>query len=227
MAMQMDRRDQAFLEMVWWAMSCVRTIVALGPPECINFDRMQLEIVVSDSKEQDRRERAMKSSPGLLYVSAVTVTLCLSGIVRAAVTAEDKDFLMKAAQSNVNEIRLSLLAKTKASRPEVKAFAGKMVTDHRMLEKKLQAFAILWSISPPTKVDAGHRDAYKRLRRLSGAEFDKAYMDLMDTDHNAILEAFTHEADVASDPDFKSTVISEKSILAAHTNMADDLKSKL
>ena len=169
----------------------------------------------------------MRRSPGLLYVSAVTVTLCLSGVARAAITAEDRDFFMKAAQSNVNEIRLSLLAKAKASRPEVKAFAGKIVTDQRMFQKKLQAFAILWSITPPTKIDAKHRDAYKKLRRLSGAAFDKAYMDLMDTDHNSILEAFTHEADVASDPDFKSTVISEKSVLAANTNMADDLKSKL
>jgi putative membrane protein len=169
----------------------------------------------------------MNRSPGLLYVSAVTLNLCLSGMAHAAITDQDKDFLTEAAQANVNEIRFSLLARTKASRPEVRAFAEKMVNDHRMLQKKLQPFAMAWSITPPAKLDAEHKAAYKQLRKLSGAAFDKAYMDVIDKDHNATLEAYTHEANVVSDPDFKSTVISEKSIIAAHTNMADDLKSKL
>ncbi len=169
----------------------------------------------------------MKRSPGLWYVSAVTVTLCFTAIARAAITEQDKVFLMKAAQANVNEIRFSVLAKARASRPDVKAFAGKMVTDHTLLQKKLRPFAMAWSVTLPRTLDAQHRASYKNLRKLSGAAFDKAYMDVMDTDHNATLEAFTHEVNIVSDPDFKSTVIGEKSVIAAHTNMADDLKSKL
>ena len=75
--------------------------------------------------------------------------------------------------------------------------------------------------------DAAHHDAYRALKKLRGPAFDKQYIDVIDKDHNNMLEAFTHEANVASDPDFKFTVISEKSVIAAHTNMADDLKSKL
>jgi putative membrane protein len=187
---------------------------------------MQLGLVVAIQSSRTG-ERTMKRSPGLLYVSVVIMPLCLSGMARAAITEQDKDFLMKAAQANVNEIRFSALAKAKASRPEVKTFAGKAVTDHRMLQKKLRPFAIAWSVTLPTALDAEHRALYKKLRKLSGAAFDKAYMDVMDTDHNATLEAFTHEVNIASDPDFKDTVISEKSVIAAHTNMADDLKSKL
>jgi putative membrane protein len=172
-------------------------------------------------------ERAMKRSPGLGYVSAVTMALCLTAIARAAITEQDRAFLIKAAQANVNEFRLSKLANARASRPEVKTYASKMVADHQMLEKKLRPFAMAWSVTLPRTLDAEHRAAYKKLRRLSGAAFDKAYMDNMATDHNATLVAFTHEADIVSDPDFKSTVISEKSVIAAHTNMADDLKSKL
>jgi putative membrane protein len=154
-------------------------------------------------------------------------TFCICTVAHAAVTQDDKQFLIKAAQANVNEIALSRLAHTRASRQEVKAYAGKIVTDHTVLEKKLRPFAMAWSVTLPVHFDAAHKAEYKKLRHLSGAAFDKEYMNVIATDHNALLVAFTHEANVASDPDFKSTVISEKSVIAAHTNMADDLKSKL
>jgi putative membrane protein len=170
----------------------------------------------------------MHASPALLCVTVITgVMLGYSGIANAAITNGDKQFLIQASQSNVDEIRFSSLAEKKASRPEVKAFAQKMVLDHKALEKKMKPFAMAWSVKQPAALDADHRREYRKLKALSGAAFDKEYMAFMDKDHNQILEAFTHEANVATDPDFKSTVISEKSVVAAHTNMADELKDKL
>jgi putative membrane protein len=160
-------------------------------------------------------------------LSALGTILCISTIAGAAVTQEDRQFLTRAAQANLDTIMLSRLAKTRASRPDVKAFAEKMVTDHTILQKKLQPFALAWSVTLPKTADAEHRAEYRKLRHLSGAAFDKEYVNVMDKDHNDVLVAFTHEANIASDPDFKSTIISEKSVTAAHTNMADDLKSKL
>ena len=169
----------------------------------------------------------MKRLAGHSYLWIASAIFYICAIGHAAVTAEDRQFLIKTAQANVNEIRLSRLAKTRASMPEVRAYAGKMVIDHTALEKKMEPFAMAWSVTLPKTIDAEHRAEYKKLRHLSGAAFDKEYMNVMDKDHNAVLEAFTHEANIASDPDFKSTVISAKSVIAAHTNMADDLKNKL
>jgi putative membrane protein len=42
----------------------------------------------------------------------------------------DKKFLANAAQSDVNEIKLSQLAEQKATNPAVKSFAQKMVAEH-------------------------------------------------------------------------------------------------
>jgi putative membrane protein len=152
---------------------------------------------------------------------------CMAGESYATVSGADRAFLVQAMQSNVNEIALSTLAVKKASNPEVKALAHKIVSDHKMLQKKWKPFAMAWSVPLPKHMDAGHRNTYSQLRKLRGSEFDKQYIAAIYQDHNSILEAFTHEANVASDPDFKSTVISEKSVIAAHTNMADDLKGKL
>jgi putative membrane protein len=59
----------------------------------------------------------------------------------AAASEDDKQFLSMAAQSDMDEIKLSQLAESKASNPQVKAFARKMVADHTMLEAKMKPFA--------------------------------------------------------------------------------------
>ena len=146
---------------------------------------------------------------------------------RAAVTDDDKQFLTMAAQSDMNEIKLSQLAETKATNPKVKAFAHKMVTDHQKLEMKMKPYATAWSITPPPGLDSDHQAIYDKLNGLSGADFDKAYIDAMDKDHHTALDAFTKEADTTSDAKFKADVLKGKAVVASHTTMADSLNSKM
>jgi putative membrane protein len=132
-----------------------------------------------------------------------------------------------AAQSDVNEIKLSQLAATKASNPQVKAFARKMVADHNMLEAKMKPFATAWSLTPPTGLDSDHQAIYEKLNGLSGADFDKEYISAMAEDHHKALDAFTKEGETTTDAKFKAAVLKGKAVVAAHTNMADSLKAKL
>jgi len=60
-----------------------------------------------------------------------------------------------------------------------------------------------------------------------GKDFDKEYMDQMVTDHSKALSAFTTEAKDTKDAKFKVAVIKGKSHVAAHKNMAYDLKKKM
>ena len=165
---------------------------------------------------------------------AITAVVCLSvasgGLFRTASAQtggsdQDKQFLSMAAQSDMNEIKLSQLAETKASNPQVKAFAKKMVTDHTKLEAKMKPFATSWGLTPPSGPDSDHQAIYDKLNGLSGAEFDKAYMNAMDEDHHKALDAFTKEADTTTDPKFKAAVEKGKTVVASHTTMADNLKS--
>jgi putative membrane protein len=132
-----------------------------------------------------------------------------------------------AAQSDFNEIQLSKLAETKATNPSVKTFAHEMVADHTSLETKMKPFATAWGLTPPTALDADHQAIYDKLNSLSGSDFDEEYMEAMTTDHHKALDAFTKEVDTTTDAKFKTAVMSGKSVVAAHTSMADDLKSKL
>ena len=168
-----------------------------------------------------------KTATMLMCLSMVTASLIRPAQVRAAVTDADKQFLAMVEQANINEIKLSKLAEVKASNPDVKAFASKMVAEHTNLSENMKPFATAWGITPPTDFDADHQAVFEKLNSLSGADFDKAYMDAMDADHHKALEAFTQEADTTTDPKFKAAVMKGKSEVAAHTSMADALKAKL
>jgi putative membrane protein len=162
----------------------------------------------------------------VMCMSMIGATLFVSVQAKATVTDDDKKFLTMAAQSDVNEIKLSKLAETKATNPQVKAFARKMVADHTQLEVEMKPFATAWGVTAPTDLDADHQAIYDKLSGLSGAEFDKEYMNAMAKDHHQAFEAFTKEADSTTDAKFKKAVMNGKSMVAAHTTMADDLTAK-
>jgi putative membrane protein len=167
----------------------------------------------------------MKSPRTLLMLTAAAALLATSP-VKAATTDADKQFLSTAAQSDTNEIKLSQLAQTKASSPQVKAFATKMVSDHNKLEMQMKPFATKWGLTPPAGLDSDHQAIYDRLNGLSGSEFDDAYMSAMAQDHHKALDAFTAEAQSTEDPKFKAAVMKGKTVVSGHTTMADNLANK-
>jgi len=168
-----------------------------------------------------------KSLMMLACLSLVTGTVVRSSTAWAAASEDDKQFLSTAAQSDMNEIKLSQLAESKASKPQVKAFARKMVADHTMLETKMKPFATAWGLTPPAGLDSDHQAIYDKLNSLSGADFDKEYMNAMAADHHKALDAFTKEADTTTDGRFKAAVLKGKAVVADHTRMADSLNAKL
>jgi putative membrane protein len=147
--------------------------------------------------------------------------------VAKAATDDDKKFLAMAAQSDQNEIALSTVAQQKATNPAVKAFAEKMIAEHTKMTNSMKPFAESWGLTPPNGPDPDHQSALNKLNGLSGADFDKEYISDMVTDHSKALSAFTTEAKDTEDVKFKTAVIKGKTAVAAHKNMAYDLKKKL
>jgi putative membrane protein len=160
--------------------------------------------------------------------SAAMLAVFISTTIPAhAADDNDKRFLAMAAQSDVNEIKLSELAEHKATNPAVKSFAQKMVTDHTSMTASMKPFADSWGLNPPAGPDSDHQTEWDRLNGLTGADFDKEYMSQMVNDHTKALDAFTAEAKDTKDAKFKASVSKGKAIVAAHKNMAYDLKKKL
>jgi putative membrane protein len=165
----------------------------------------------------------MKNIKKLLCAGALGTSI----VAVAAYADTTKDDRAKAAQSDFNEIALSKLAEQKASYPDVKAFAHTMVKEHTMLSDNMKPFAQQFGLNPPVAMDSDHQKEFDKLKSLSGKAFDKEYMDAMDKDHHEAFDLFTKETDKTDNMKFKSAVMDGKSAVAAHTNMADELKKKV
>lgn len=152
---------------------------------------------------------------------------CASVIGVAAANAQasdqDKQFVMTASQGDYNEITFSKLAMEKATNPQVKAFAQRMVTDHEKLEQDMSPFAQQMGVTPASSLDSQHQQLYDQLNQLSGAEFDKTYMTDMDKDHHTALSLFQSEVASTKDTAMKPTVKKGEKVIAEHTKMADKL----
>lgn len=163
----------------------------------------------------------------MMCFAVLGFVVALAPIKANAQSGDDKKFLAMAAQSDQNEIALSKLAEQRATNPAVKAFAEKMVTEHTQMTESMKPFAESWGLTAPTGPDADHQKELDKLSGLSGKDFDKEYIDQMVTDHAKALRAFTSEAKDTKDAKFRAAVIKGKTAVAAHKNMAYDLKKKL
>jgi putative membrane protein len=169
----------------------------------------------------------MKKTNQVLCGAILGLVAALVPARAKAASDDDKKFLAVAAQSDQNEIALSQTAEQKATNPAVKAFAEKMVAEHTKMTESMKPFADSWGLTPPSGPDADHQKELDKLNGLSGADFDKEYMSQMVTDHSKALSAFTTEAKDTKDVKFGAAVIKGKTAVAAHKNMAYDLKKKL
>jgi putative membrane protein len=169
----------------------------------------------------------MNKPAQLACCTVLGLAAALLPLAAHAADDDDKKFLANAAQSDQDEIALSQLADQKATNPAVKAFAEKMVTEHTKMSASMKPFADSWGLTAPTGPDPDHQKELDKLNGLSGADFDKEYMSDMVSDHAKALSAFTTEAKDTKDVKFRAAVLKGKTAVAAHKNMAYDLKKKL
>jgi len=139
----------------------------------------------------------------------------------------DHTFVMKAAEGGLAEVELGNLAKDKASDPDVKKFGQQMVDDHTKANDDLKSVASGKGITLPTEPNAKHKAEYDRLSKLSGAEFDKAYMRAMVADHQADVNEFRHESQSGADPDVKAFAAKTLPTLEHHLQMAETTDAKV
>jgi putative membrane protein len=172
-------------------------------------------------------EEIMKNVTGMVCCAVLGFAAVMVPTQAKAADDNDKKFLAMAAQGDQNEIALGKLAVQKASNPDVKAFAEKMVKDHVQMTESMKPFVQEWGLTAPTGPDADAQKVWDKLYGLSGKDFDKEYMKDMVSDHTKDLKEFTDEVKDTKDTKFQAAVMKGKSVVAAHKNMAYDLEKKL
>ena len=134
---------------------------------------------------------------------------------------------------NEGEVEHSTLAQTKASNEAVKQFASHMITDHGAATERLATLAQQKGITPEANRVSdtlkGEADTIKaRLEGLSGAAFDKGYMDAQITSHvkgRALIDEALTPAMV--DPDMKRALADLRATIEGHLLEAERIRRSL
>jgi putative membrane protein len=133
----------------------------------------------------------------------------------------------EAAIGGMAQIQLGNLARDKASSNDVKQFGERMAADHARAGDELKQLAQQKKITLPTDLDAQHKATVDRLSKLSGAEFDKAYMKEVLSGHKHDVSVFKKESTAAKDADVKSFASRTLPTLQDHRKLAENTATKI
>lgn len=139
----------------------------------------------------------------------------------------DKEFMMMAAQGGMTEVELGKVAGDKASSSDVKDFGAMMVTDHTKANDQLKGIAEKKGVTLSPDLDAKHRAMVDKMSKLSGAAFDKQYVQGMVRDHQKTISLFEDEAKSGQDPEVKSFASDTLPTLKEHLSRIEAIQKKV
>jgi putative membrane protein len=138
-----------------------------------------------------------------------------------------KDFFKEAAQGGMAEVTLGQMAADKGKNEAVKSYGQRMVKDHGKANDELKNLAKSEGVTLPTEMSSEAKDVQLRLQKLSGTEFDQAYMQEMLKDHEKDIEAFNQQANNGADPEVKNWAAKTLPTLREHKQLGQTTAEKI
>lgn len=150
-----------------------------------------------------------------------------TGGTSTTVSPADGEWVTKAGTAGMAEVQMGNLALQKAQSADVKAFAQRMVTDHSKANEELQQIVTAKGLALPAQLDSEHQSGVDHLSGLSGAEFDKAYMQHMVADHEKAIGLFQTGSTSSQDPDIKAFAAKNLPVIQEHAKLAQEVSGKV
>jgi len=136
-------------------------------------------------------------------------------------------FLHHAAEGQQSEIDLGQLAVQKAGNEQVKQFAARMIEDHTKARQEVQQLASKGGIPLPSQLGGSHKELAKQLSKLSGKEFDRAYITAMLREHGNEMKALEQHALVEKNLEVRQWAAGAVPVVKEHLTMANTIASSL
>ncbi|HEY6908903.1 MAG TPA: DUF4142 domain-containing protein [Myxococcales bacterium] len=148
----------------------------------------------------------------------------------AGETMTDARFVALMHHANQDEIEAGKLAQKKGKSSSVKSLGKTLVSDHTKADRDLLSAAKKAGITPEDsaltakdkeemKVD---RNKMEQVEQMSGAEFDRAFGQVMAKGHEHVLSMVRDAKDQLRSQDLKAFADSATPVLERHKEMAED-----
>ncbi|HEX8873870.1 MAG TPA: DUF4142 domain-containing protein [Nitrosospira sp.] len=172
----------------------------------------------------------MKNS--MLTLAVALVIPMFSATVQAA-APDDAEIAAIVVTANQVDIDAGKLAESKGTNADVKGFAHRMITDHTDVNKQAVDLVTKLKVTPkdnPTSesLKAGGEKNLAHLKKLSGAAFDRAYIDHEVAYHQQVLDAVDKTLiPNAKNEELKALLVKVRPAFVSHTEHAKKLKAEL
>lgn len=158
--------------------------------------------------------------------SSDTAQLSDEAIYQNNVQNQDAQFLVNAAEMNLEEIQFGKLAQQNGSTEHVKELGKLMEEAHTKSLDDLTGLAERKMITLPTSLNRNSQEAYIFLSGKSAADFDKAYSDKMVSGHENAITAFKKASLNATDGEIKNWAATSLPDLRRNLGFAKECQKK-
>lgn len=157
--------------------------------------------------------------------SMIALAAAMLVLAPAAAVAADPHqwFAGQAARANLLEVELGGLAADQAEASEVRNFGTKMAAEHEEAQGRLEEAARTMGLEIPESLDEQGEATVSELRGLSGAAFDRAYMERTVGAHETAVELYQ---EYGQDPDtpLQTYAMDTSRVLLAHLELAKSVR---
>lgn len=140
------------------------------------------------------------------------------------VAGSDRSFVAEAMTGGLAEVEAGKMAAEKASDPQVKAYGEHLQKDHAAANMKLAQLASTKGITVSETIEGEARTKLDELAKLSGAEFDRGFMERFGVSaHEKTIALFEREAKEGQDPDIRAFAEQTLPSLRTHLETSQQL----
>jgi putative membrane protein len=162
----------------------------------------------------------------ILAIAAVALVGLAGPAVAQVQSEQDREFVRKAVSGGLAEVELGQLAMDRAVNRAVRSYATRIVQDHNRATAELMALAQRRALAAPATLEASHQ-AHDRLAGLSGAAFDRAYLQQMLRDHTQDIAEFERATQIVTDPELRAWAARTLPTLHQHLALARQVNTQV
>jgi len=141
---------------------------------------------------------------------------CAPTLLAPNANTVDGLFLQATTGDNLFEIQSSQLALTKTNTPAVRAYAQRMIDHHVPAQNQVNTLAAARRVPLPRALPPELQIKINTLTTLSGAAFDRAYLNEQVVSHQLALSVGLNEQTAGRDPAVVALAAQLQPIIAAH-----------
>jgi putative membrane protein len=200
---------------------CLFSMVSIAP----------LVAILPASAQSGSQGDSMQPSPmqggsmqnGTMQPSPMQPSPMEGGNRSSSLNAADRQFMVKAAQSDMTEIQTSQLALKRSQNSQVRQFAQEMIQQHTQSSNKLKPLAARKGVTLPKTLGAENQALLTQLTKLSGTQFDQAYMKGQTQAHTKTQATYQTVLQQGQDPEVKAFASQVLPVVTAHLRMAQNM----